>query len=111
IHTERSTALHGVPTMFIAEIEHPEFPRYDVSSLHTEIMAGAPCPIEVMKRVVTDMHCAQLTIAYGQTESSPAITMSDADDALELRVTTVGRALPDTEVKIVAPWNNETLEM
>ena len=95
--------------MFIAELEHPEFSRYDLTSLRTGIMAGSPCPIEVMKRVVTGMHAAQLTIAYGQTESSPAITMSDAGDTLELRVATVGRALPNTEVRIVAPWNNETL--
>ena len=111
VDAERCTALHGVPTMFIAEIEHPEFARYDMSSLRTGIMAGAPCPIEVMKHVVRAMHCSQLTIAYGQTESSPAITMSDADDPLELRVTTIGRTLPNTEVKIVAPWNNETLEL
>jgi fatty-acyl-CoA synthase len=110
VHNERCTALHGVPTMFIAEIEHPEFARFDLTSLRTGIMAGAPCPIEVMKRVVGEMHCSQLTIAYGQTESSPAITMSDADDPLELRVSTIGRTLPNTEVKIVAPWNNETLE-
>jgi fatty-acyl-CoA synthase len=110
IHAERSTALHGVPTMFIAEIEHPEFARFDMTSLRTGIMAGAPCPIEVMKRVVSEMHCPQLTIAYGQTEASPAITMSDAEDPLELRVTTIGRTLPNTEVKIVAPWNNQTLE-
>jgi len=111
IHEERCTALHGVPTMFIAEIEHPDFARYDMTSLRTGIMAGAPCPIEIMKRVVSEMHCSQLTIAYGQTESSPAITMSDAEDPLELRVTTIGRTLPNTEVKIVAPWNNKTLDV
>jgi fatty-acyl-CoA synthase len=111
VHAERCTALHGVPTMFIAEVEHPEFARFDMSSLRTGIMAGAPCPIEVMKHVVTAMHCPQLTIAYGQTEASPAITMSDAGDPLELRVTTIGRTLPNTEVKIVAPWNNQTLEV
>jgi fatty-acyl-CoA synthase len=111
VDAERCTALHGVPTMFIAEIEHPEFARYDMTSLRTGIMAGAPCPIEVMKRVVAGMHCEQLTIAYGQTESSPAITMSDAEDPLELRVTTIGRTLPNTEVKIVAPWNNQTVEV
>jgi fatty-acyl-CoA synthase len=111
IHEERCTAVHGVPTMFIAEIEHPDFAKHDMSSLRTGIMAGAPCPIEIMKRVVTEMHCGQLTIAYGQTEASPAVTMSDADDPLELRVTTIGRTLPNTEVKVVAPWNDQTLEV
>jgi fatty-acyl-CoA synthase len=110
VAAERCTVLHGVPTMFIAELEHADFPRYDMSSLRTGIMAGAPCPIEVMKRVVSDMHCTQMTIAYGQTESSPAITMSDADDPLELRVATVGRVLPSTEVKIVSPTSGETLD-
>ena len=111
VSEERCTALYGVPTMFIAELEHAEFARYDMSSLRTGIMAGAPCPIEIMKRVVTDMHCAQCVVAYGQTESSPAITSSDAEDPLELRVSTIGRTLPNTEVKIVAPWNNETLPL
>ncbi len=102
IEAERATIVYGVPAMFIAELEHPEFHRIDCSSLRTGVMAGAPCPIEVMKRVVTEMHCGGMTIVYGQTESSPAITMSRADDPLELRVTTVGSALPNTEVKIVS---------
>ncbi len=110
IAAERCTAIYGVPTMFIAELEHPDFHRYDMSTLRTGIMAGAPCPVEVMKRVVGDMHCAGMTVAYGQTESSPAITGSDIDDDLEHRVATIGRALPETEVKIVQPWNNETVE-
>jgi fatty-acyl-CoA synthase len=111
VDAERCTALHGVPTMFIAELEHADFARYDMSSLRTGIMAGAPCPIEVMKRVVADMHCSQLTIAYGQTESSPAITMSDAEDPLELRVATVGRVLPATEVKIVSASGRDIMEI
>ena len=111
VAAERCTALYGVPTMFIAELEHPEFSRYDLTSLRTGIMAGAPCPIEVMKRVVSEMHCSQCVVAYGQTESSPVITSSDADDPLELRVGTIGRTMPNTEVRIVAPWNNETLEV
>ena len=109
IHAERCTAIYGVPTMFIAELEHPEFHRFDLTSLRTGIMAGAPCPIEVMKRVVTTMHCPQITIGYGQTEASPLITGSLVDDPFELRVGTVGCALPNTEVKIVAPGSGETL--
>lgn len=101
IHEERPTAIYGVPTMFISWLNHPDFERYDMSSLRTGIMAGAPCPIEVMRRVVNGMHCHELTIAYGQTESSPVITMSHAGDSVETRCTTVGRAMAATEVKIV----------
>jgi fatty-acyl-CoA synthase len=102
IHDERATTIYGVPTMFIAELGCAEFSRFDFSSLRTGVMAGAPCPIEVMKRVVNEMHCQAMTIAYGQTESSPVITMSGVDDSLEHRVSTVGRACPATEVKIVS---------
>jgi fatty-acyl-CoA synthase len=109
IAVERATAVYGVPTMFIAELEHPEFSRFDLSSLRTGIMAGAPCPIEVMRRVVDQMHCREMTIAYGQTESSPVITMSSLDDPLEMRVSTVGKAMPQTEVKIVSPHTGQTL--
>ncbi len=108
IHAERATAVYGVPTMFIAELEHPEFGRFDLTSLRTGIMAGAPCPIEVMKRVADQMHCSEMTIAYGQTETSPGITLSRVDDSLELRVSTVGCALPCTEVKIISPGSGET---
>ena len=101
IEKEKCTAVHGVPTMFIAELEHPEFSKFDLSSLRSGIMAGSPCPIEVMKRVIKDMHASEITIAYGQTESSPVITQTRTDDPIELRVATVGRALPDVEVKIV----------
>ncbi len=101
IEKEKCTAVHGVPTMFIAELEHPEFPKFDLSSLRTGIMAGSPCPIEVMKKVISRMNASEITIAYGQTESSPVITQTRTDDPIELRVATVGRALPDVEVKIV----------
>ncbi|HEY3743160.1 MAG TPA: AMP-binding protein [Bryobacteraceae bacterium] len=101
VHEERATSIYGVPTMFISELDHKDFARFDLSSLRTGVMAGAPCPVEVMKRVNGDMHCGELTIIYGQTESSPAITGSKADDPLEVRVSTVGSAFPATEVKIV----------
>ncbi|MGQ3075766.1 MAG: AMP-binding protein [Ferrovibrionaceae bacterium] len=101
VAAERCTALHGVPTMFIAELDHPEFRKYDLTSLRTGIMAGAPCPIEVMKRVVTDMGMREVTIAYGMTETSPVSFQSTTDDPLERRVATVGRIHPHVEVKIV----------
>jgi len=101
IEKERCTAVHGVPTMFIAELEHPEFARFDLSSLRTGIMAGSTCPIEVMKQAIRDMHVSEITIAYGQTEASPVITQTRTEDPIELRVATVGRALPDVEVRIV----------
>ena len=101
VAAERCTALHGVPTMFIAELEHPEFERFDLSSLRTGIMAGAPCPVEVMKKVISRMHMAEVLIAYGQTECSPVNHMTLADDPIEKRVETVGRAGPHLEVKIV----------
>jgi fatty-acyl-CoA synthase len=98
---ERCTALHGVPTMFIAELDHPDFARYDLSSLRTGIMAGSPCPIETMKRVVAEMHMREVTIAYGMTETSPVSFQSSTTDPLERRVSTVGRVQPHLEVKIV----------
>ncbi len=110
VEAERCTAIYGVPTMFIAEFEHPEFSRFDLRTLRTGVMAGAPCPIELMKRVVNEMHCRELTICYGQTESSPVITMSATDDDIETRVSTVGRALPNTEVKIVDMGTGQTVE-
>jgi fatty-acyl-CoA synthase len=106
---EHCTVLYGVPTMFIAQLEHPRFGDFDMASLRTGIMAGAPCPVELMKRVVTQMHCRELTIGYGQTEASPLITMSSVEDPLEVRVSTVGATLPETEVKIVDPVTNTTL--
>jgi fatty-acyl-CoA synthase len=107
VHEERCTAVLGVPTMFIAELEHPDFEEYDTSSLRTGIMAGSPCPMEVMKKVVDVMGASEITIAYGQTESSPVITQTRTDDPLELRVSTVGRALPETEVRIVGVDGSE----
>jgi fatty-acyl-CoA synthase len=101
VEAERCTALHGVPTMFIAMLDHPEFGRFDLSSLRTGIMAGAPCPVEVMKRVNQAMHMEQVTIAYGMTETSPVSFQSAVDDPLERRVSTVGRIQPHVEVKIV----------
>ena len=109
IEKERCTAVHGVPTMFIAELEHPDFEKFDLTSLRSGIMAGSPCPIEVMKRVIRDMHASEITIAYGQTEASPVITQTRTDDPIELRVATVGRALPDVEVKVVDIETGATL--
>jgi fatty-acyl-CoA synthase len=101
VQAERCTALHGVPTMFIAELDHPEFERFDLSALRTGIIAGAPCPIELMKRLVGEMHLKEITIAYGMTETGPVSFETSVHDPLERRVTTVGRVLPHTEVKIV----------
>lgn len=98
---ERCTALHGVPTMFISELEHPQFKEFDLSSLRTGIMAGAPCPIEVMKRVLRDMHMSEVLIAYGQTETSPVNHMTEVDDPIEKRVSTVGQPGPHLEIKLV----------
>ncbi|KYK46658.1 AMP-binding protein [Bradyrhizobium liaoningense] len=101
IEQEKCTALYGVPTMFIAELDHPEFAAFDLKSLRTGIMAGAPCPIEVMKRVNTEMNMREVTIAYGMTETSPVSFQSAVDDPLERRVSTVGRIHPHVEVKVV----------
>jgi fatty-acyl-CoA synthase len=101
VQQERCTALHGVPTMFIAQLEHPEFDSFDLTSLRTGIMAGAPCPIEVMKIVVTRMHASQMTICYGETESSPVVTQTPVDASLEDRTGTVGLPMPHVELKVV----------
>jgi len=103
IQDERCTAVHGVPTMFIAELSLPDFDSYKLDSLRTGIMAGSPCPIEVMKEVNTRMHMSEIVIVYGQTETSPGVTMSTVDDPLVRRVSTVGRAMPHTELKIIDP--------
>jgi fatty-acyl-CoA synthase len=100
---ERCSALHGVPTMFIAQLDHPDFARFDLSSLRTGIMAGSPCPIEVMKRAVSQMHLSEITIAYGMTETSPVSFQSSTSDPVDRRVSTVGRIQPHIEVKIVDP--------
>ena len=109
LELERATAIYGVPTMFIAAFEDPSFAGRDLASLRTGIMAGSPCPIELMKRVVQDMGARQMTIAYGLTEASPAITQTLADDPLELRVSTVGRVIPGVEAKVVDPDTLETM--
>ncbi|MBR5520306.1 MAG: AMP-binding protein [Clostridia bacterium] len=103
IEKERCTAFHGVPTMYIFILDHPDFEKYDLSSLRTGIMAGSPCPINVMQKVVERMGMREITITYGQTEASPATTMTNTDDPLELRVSTVGRSMPFVETKIVDP--------
>lgn len=103
VEREKCTAVNGVPTMFVTILHHPDFERYDLTSLRTGIMAGAPCPIETMNQVNTKMHCPEVVIAFGQTESSPVMTMTRRDDPVELRVATVGRLLPDIEGKIVDP--------
>jgi fatty-acyl-CoA synthase len=110
VDKEGCTALLGVPTMFIAELDHPHFEDYDTSSLRTGIMAGSPCPMEVMKKVVDVMGAKEITIAYGQTESSPVITQTRTDDPLELRVSSVGRKLPDVEVRILSVETDQDCE-
>jgi fatty-acyl-CoA synthase len=105
VQEERCTSLYGVPTMFIGELDHPEFKRFDLSTLRTGIMAGSPCPVEVMKRVQSDMHMPEVTICYGMTETSPVSTQSHTDDSLEKRVSTVGSAHPHVEIKVIDPEN------
>ncbi|SFA75239.1 fatty-acyl-CoA synthase [Lentibacillus halodurans] len=107
VSDEKCTALHGVPTMFIAELNHPNFSNYDFSHLRTGIMAGSTCPIEVMNDVMNKMGASEITIAYGQTESSPVITQTRTDDPVELRATTVGKIHPNVEVKIIVPGTND----
>ncbi len=103
VAAERCTVLYGVPTMFIAELGHPDFASFDLGSLRTGIMAGSPCPVEVMKRVMTEMHMAEVTIAYGMTETSPVSTMTRRTDAIDRRTGTVGTVMPHVEVRIVDP--------
>lgn len=103
VQKEKCTAIYGVPTMFIAELSHPMFEMFDLSSLRTGIMAGSPCPEETMRQVMEKMHCTDITIAYGLTEASPVITQTRTDDSVAQRTGTVGAALPEIEVKIVDP--------
>ncbi|WP_308190608.1 AMP-binding protein [Streptomyces sp. HPF1205] len=110
VERERCTSLYGVPTMFIAELNLPDFASYDLSSLRTGIMAGSPCPVEVMKRVMAEMHMAEVSIAYGMTETSPVSTQTRRDDDLEHRTETVGRVLPHLEVKVVDPTTGVTVD-
>ncbi|MQF86145.1 MAG: AMP-binding protein [SAR202 cluster bacterium] len=109
VQEEQCTALYGVPTMFIAELEHPDFGDYDLSTLRTGIMAGAPCPEEIMRKVVAQMHMRQLTICYGMTETSPVSFQTEADDDLEHRVATVGSIHPHVECKIIDPDNGQVV--
>jgi fatty-acyl-CoA synthase len=110
VQQERCTSLYGVPTMFIAELEHPDFGSFDLSSLRTGIMAGSPCPIETMRRVVDEMHMEEVTICYGMTETSPVSTQTGADDPLDKRVGTVGRIHPHVEIKVVDPETGRIVE-
>ncbi len=110
VAAERCTSLYGVPTMFIAELDHPDFEKYDLSSLRTGIMAGSPCPVEVMKQVVSRMHMDEVTIAYGMTETSPVSTQTVPEDSLEHRVSSVGRVHPHVEVKIIDPETGRVVE-
>lgn len=107
VRNEECTAVHGVPTMFIAMLEHPEFSKFKFTKLRTGIMAGSPCPIKVMRQVVDVMGAKEITITYGQTEASPACTMTTTHDSLDLRVSTVGKAMPFVEAKVVDPATNK----
>jgi fatty-acyl-CoA synthase len=111
VQEERCTSLYGVPTMFIAELGHPEFERFDISSLRTGIMAGSPCPEEVMREVIDRMHMGEVTICYGMTETSPVSTQTSADDSLEHRVATVGRVHPHVEIKVIDPATGDALPL
>lgn len=111
IEQEKCTAVHGVPTMFIAELEHEYFDQYDLSSLRTGIMAGAPCPPELMKRVIRDMHCEEILIGYGETEASPLTHLTRGDDSFDRRISTVGRNLPYQEVKIIDTKTGATVPL
>jgi acyl-CoA synthetase (AMP-forming)/AMP-acid ligase II len=110
VEKEKCTALHGVPTMFIAELNHEEFERYHLGSLRTGVMAGSTCPIEVMKSVIDKMGMSEITIAYGQTETSPVFTQTIPDDPIEKRVETVGKPHPGVEVKVMDPVTGERLK-
>jgi fatty-acyl-CoA synthase len=110
IDEERASSIYGVPTMFIAELQHPDFANFSLKTLRTGMMAGAPCPVEIMKRVIGDMHCRQMSIGYGLTETSPVVTMSEIDDEIDRRVHTVGKAMPCTELKIVSVTTGDIVE-
>jgi fatty-acyl-CoA synthase len=109
VAAEEATSLYGVPAMFIAELGHAEFKNFNLTSLRTGMMAGAPCPVEIMKRVMYEMHCPGLTIGYGLTETTPVVTMSGLEDPVDVRVSTVGKALPCTEMKIASLLDGKTL--
>jgi len=109
VAAERCTSLYGVPTMFIAMLDHPSFADHDLTSLRTGIMAGSPCPVEVMKRVIDEMHMTEVSIAYGMTETSPVSTQTRSDDTVERRVSTVGRVMPHVEIKVIDPDSGVTV--
>ena len=111
VAAEKCTALHGVPTMFIAQLEHPEFADFDLSSLRTGIMAGAPCPPTLMTKVINDMHCPEILIGYGETEASPLTHLTSRDDSFERRTQSVGRNLPHQEVQVVDPFTGEPVPL
>jgi fatty-acyl-CoA synthase len=109
VAAERATSLYGVPTMFIAQLEHPDFASFDTTSLRTGLMGGAPCPVEVMKRVVEDMHAREMCVVYGMTETAPVSFVTRPDDDVERRVSTVGTVLPRVEAKVVDPATGLTV--
>jgi len=109
VNKEKITAINGVPTMFIAMLEHPDFEKTDFSHMRTGIMAGSPCPVKVMQDVIDNMHMSEITIVFGQTESSPGCTQSNSFDSIEVKVNTVGQPLPGIECKIIDPETGETL--
>ncbi len=109
VQEEKATAIGGVPTMFIAELQHPDFAKYDLTSLRSAVMGGSPCPVELLKRVNSEMHCRDVGVVYGQTEASPVITMTDPSDDFEQRTSTIGVAFENVEVKIINPATGETL--
>jgi len=109
VEAEKATVIGGVPTMFIGELQHPEFPRFNLSTLRTALIGGAPCPVELLKRITTDMHCEEVSVIYGQTEASPLITMHAPGDTVEQRTSTVGKAAPNAEVKIINPLTGDTV--
>ena len=109
VESEKATVIGGVPTMFIGELEHPEFSRFDLSSLRTALIGGAPCPVELLKRMTTEMHCEDVCVIYGQTEASPMITIHAPGDTFEQRTSTVGRVGPNSEVKVISPTTGETV--
>jgi fatty-acyl-CoA synthase len=109
VNDEKATSVYGVPAMYVAEFGLPDFATFDLTSLRTGMMSGAPCPVELMKRVLNEMHIGELVIAYGQTETSPVVTMSDAGDSIEIRVNTVGRAMPQTEIRVISTTSGKTM--
>jgi fatty-acyl-CoA synthase len=111
IHDESATSVYGVPAMYVAEFAIPDFAAFNLTSLRTGMMSGAPCPVELMKRVLKEMHIGELVIAYGQTETSPVVTMSDAGDSLEVRVNTVARAMPQTEIQVTSTTDGARLPL